>query len=581
MTKTQYIPNNSMKKLITILFVLAAFMAQAQYSTPGTGVSWNLDSLVAHSGGTVILNNDHYEITSTLTIQTGDTLNILDNVTVLLLDLAGIESTGVLTINAPVQAVFNAIDTTSTSAWRGIRLAEGHVTHIKNATFKFGGGIRTINGIFSIDGSTLYKSYYKSGSTTGSYASAAAVDMMGSGSVTNCRFISNMRGAVASGSTDCKAFIRNNYMFGNVTQNSNRPQINMGPAGLSDTTFIIGNTVIGNGFILSGGIGYSSLLGGDGSVVIDSNYVENNRYGITLTGSPINGAVRYNTLLNNNIQNLPNLGGSGINFTASGATSVLNATVTGNIIDGHLWGITIVGYPKVNMGDSAAASFNPGGNIFSNNGNGGVRYDLYNNGPVNQKAMFNKWNVSVQDSVSIDSVVFHHADDATLGRVDFMPSFSDQTLYMVTFNVSGASGNLEGALIQINDSTLYTNAQGIASISLAGGSYPYTATATDYSIEEGIVTVNGANTEIMVFLYTGIDKLFSQQIIIFPNPVDELLSIKGAKIDAVEIYSIGGKLLKQFGQGSDIINLGSLKAGPYLLKVYSGDNVARKLLMKR
>ena len=570
-----------MKKLLTILFTIAAFMAQAQYTTPGTGVSWNLDSLVMHSGGTVILNNDHYEITSTLILQTGDTLNILDNVTVLFLDLAGIESTGVLTINAPVQAVFNAIDTTSTSAWRGFRLGEGHVTHIKNATFKFGGGIRTILGTFFIDNSTIYKNYYKSGSTSGSYTSAAAVDMMGGGNVTNCRFILNMRSAVASGSTACRANIRNNYMFGNVTLDSNRPQINMGAAGQNDTTFIIGNTVIGNGSLSSGGIGYSALTGVAGSVVIDSNYVELNRYGITLTGSPINGLVRYNTLINNNIQNLPNLGGSGLNFTASAPSSTMNATVTGNIIDGHLWGITIIGYPNINMGDSAVATFNPGGNVFSNNGNGGVRYDLYNNGPVNQKAMYNTWNVSVQDSVSIDSVIVHFADDATLGRVDFMPSYTLPTLFTVSFNISGASGDIAGAEIQINGTILYTGADGVATIDLPNGSYPFTATMPDYNTEQGIVTVNGANIEIVIPLYTGIDKLFSQQVNIYPNPVEDFLFIKGAKIDAVEIYSMGGALQMRFDHVTDFVNLENLNAGPYLLKLYSGDNIARKLLMKR
>ena len=581
MPAIQSLTSNTMKKLLTFLLIITAFMAKAQYTTPGTGVSWNLDSLVLHSGGTVILNNDHYEITSILTLKTGDTLSILDNVTILFHDMSGIESAGVFTVNAPVQAVFDAIDTTSAAAWRGIRLSDGHITHIKNATFRFGGGIRAISGIFSIDGSTLYKNFYRFGSSSDSYASAGAIHISDVASITNCRFISNMRSAIASGSIACRANIRNNYLFGNTTENSNRPQINMGPAGLNDTTFIIGNTVIGNGFAMAGGIAYANLTGGQGSVVIDSNYLELNRYGITLTGTPINGAIRYNTIINNNIQNLPNSGGSGINFTASSPSSVQTASVTGNIISGNLWGITIIGYPNINMGDSAAATFNPGGNIFSNNGNGGLRYDLYNNGPLNQKAMFNKWGVSVQDSVSIDSVVFHLADDATLGRVYFMPSYADPTFYLVTFNVSAASGNIGDAEIQINGLTLHTSADGVATINLPNGSYPFSATLTGYSVEQGVVTVNSANVEVAVFLNTGIENLFSKQITVYPNPVEEWLFIKGAKTNAVEIYSIGGALLKRFDEETEMYNVGSLNAGPYLLKIYSGENVARKLLMKR
>lgn len=808
-----------MKRLITLLFLFSALMVKAQYSTPGTGVSWDLDSLVTHSGGTVILNGDHYEITSTLTLQLGDTLSILDDVTVIFHDLAGIESTGVLTIDAPTQAIFTAIDTTSMNKWRGFKLIVDHVTHIRNATFSFGGGIRAQTGTFSVEGSTFYKNYYKSGSTAGSYSSSAALDLSGYASVIDCRFISNQRGAIGSGSNvGTSAIIRNNYMFGNVTENSNRPQINMGPAGENDTTFIVGNTVIGNGFTSSGGIAYSSLLGVPGNVVIDSNTVNLNRYGIALTGSSINGAIRYNTVTDNNIQNLPNLGGSGLNFTASGTSSIMTATVTGNVISGNLWGITIVGYPSINMGDSAVATFNPGGNQFWNNGNGGVLYDLYNNGPVNQKAMFNCWGVSAQDSVSIDSVIVHKADVTTLGLVSFMPScaFPTQftaldisgtpisgveinvagttqplltgsngqvsgmvsagnhtftanhdgfavyngdfavepgdnsvvftmllpvyqlafyvfdensnpvanasiaiqtetlltgdnglasinlengqyeytvskegyysvtgnatiqdgnsevsvqlisttvqlytlsfgvqtpdgtplenvsiaiegqtlplitndlgiavielpnglynytaslanyypvtesieisgsaatvgivmypdttTVYDVTFIVSADLGNVEGAEVQIDGQTIYTNQDGIATIALHNGTFPYSATAIDFSTETGVVTVNGAAVEVLIFLETGTDNLLSQQIAVYPNPAAEWIFIKGLKINSAEIWSMGGSLLKRIDQVTDAIYVGDLNTGSYLIKLYLGDKVVVKRVMKK
>lgn len=222
-----------MKKLFTLLFLFTALLVKAQYSTPGTGVNWNLDDLVTNSEGTVIWNADHYEFTNTLTIAPEDAVNILEDVTVLFHELAGIESNGTLTIDAPVQAIFTAQDSTLTAnRWRGFRLIADHVTHIRNATFSFGGGIRVQTGTFSIDGSTFYKNFYKSGSSAGSYSSAAALDISGYASVTNCSFILNQRGAIASGSNvPCAAIIRNNYMFGNTTENSNRPQINMGPAG--------------------------------------------------------------------------------------------------------------------------------------------------------------------------------------------------------------------------------------------------------------------------------------------------------------------------------------------------------------
>ncbi len=485
-----------MKKSITLLFAMVALFAQAQFSTPGTGVTWTLDSLVQNSAGAVIWNTDHYEITTTILIAPQDAVNILEDVTVLFHDLAGIESGGTLIIDAPVKATFTAIDSLSTNRWRGFKLLTDHVTHIKNADLLFGGGIRAISGTFTIQGSKLYKTYYRSGSTTGSYASGAALDVSGHAVITNCTLTYNQRGAIASGSNvGTKAVIRNNYIFGNTTENSNRPQINMGPAGDGDTTYIVGNTVIGNGALQSGGIAYSSLLGVPGNVVIDSNIVDQNRYGITLTGSPINGVIRYNTITDNNIQNLPNLGGSGINLTASSASSNLVASLTGNIITGNLWGITIVGYPQVNMGNSDPDNFNPGGNQFSNNGNGGILYDLYNNGPVEQYAMYNCWGVATQDSTSIEGVVSHIVDDPALGRVNFMPA----CMYQTVFTAIDESGTpLAGVEISVEgiEGSFLTDDQGVVWSMLPPGEHNFTAILNGYANYIGTFTTTTGTTEV-------------------------------------------------------------------------------------
>lgn len=492
-----------MKRVIPILFiVLSALVVNAQYTTPGTGVKWGLAELVEHSNGTVVWNVDQYEVTATLSISATDTLQILDDVTVVFHDLAGIESSGTLLINAPEQALFTALDSTSANKWRGIKLLADHVTHIKNVTFKFGGGIKASSGLLTVDGSTFYKGFYKSGSSNGSYASGAILDLTGEVYITNNSFLHNQRGAVTSGSNvSCRAVIKNNYMFGNTTENSNRPQINMGPAGANDTTFIIGNTIIGNGFVMSGGIAYSSLLGVPGSVVIDSNIVDKNRYGITLTGSPITGAIRHNIITDNDIQNAPSLGGSGINLTASSASAVQKVLVTGNVITGNLWGITIIGYPEVNMGNADPENFNPGGNIFANNGNEGVLYDLYNNGPVEQYAMYNCWGVDVQDSVSIEGVVVHQPDDDELGLVHFMPACKFQTFFTVKnwegVPLSGVEISIEG-----EEENLVSDGLGAAWTMLSPGDYNFTASHEDYNLYEGTFTVEQGEKHVEVIFYT-------------------------------------------------------------------------------
>lgn len=532
-----------MKKLFTLMFALATLLVQAQFITPGTGVVWNLDSLVNNSAGVVTWNDNHYEITNTVTIAAADALNILEDVTVVFHDLAGIESEGTIIIDAPVKATFTAIDSTSTNKWRGFKLVAGHVTHIRNAEFLFGGGIRSQTGIFTVEGSKFYKNFYKSGSTSGSYASSAAVDLSGYGEVINCSFILNQRGAVASGSNvGTKAIIRNNYMFGNTTENSNRPQINMGPAGEGDTTYIIGNTVIGNGYVQAGGIAYSSLLAVPGSVVIDSNIVDKNRYGITLTGSPITGAIRYNTITDNNIQNNPNLGGSGINLTASNSSSNQVAMITGNIISGNLWGITIVGYPRANMGNSDPANFNPGGNQFANNGNGGVLYDLYNNGPVEQYAMYNQWGVATQDSASIEGVVNHVVDDPALGRVNFMPAYQFQTY----FTVESESGEpLAGVEISIEGiaESLLTDAQGGAFTMLSPGNYNYTAVAEGYAVNNGTFEAGTSTTEVSIVMN------LPRYLLSFYIYDEALAPVEGASID------VDGNVLLTAANGTAAIEL--------------------------
>lgn len=482
-----------MKRTFTLIFILTALFSFGQYVTPGTGVRWDLQTLAENSGGVVFENNGHYELNGSVVISANDTLEIVTNETLLLHDLSFIESHGVFIVDAPDQAVFSALDPESTGTkWRGIRLNAGHETFLRNATFEYGGGIRVLNGgTFNMDACTVRFSYYLAGSTTGSLASGGALDITGPATVVNSSIYSNQRAAIATPSNiGSPVNIRNNYLFGNVTENSNRPQINLGLAGAGNTSYVVGNTIIGNGFTSSGGIAYSHLTGGSGQVVIDSNTVVSNRYGITLTGSGIDGWIRYNILVNNNIQNNPALGGSGINFTASSSAAYQHAMVTGNYIEGNLWGITIVGYPVINMGNNDPENFNPGLNVFSGNGNGGVIYDLYNNGPVNQMAMGNLWDVELQDAESIETVVTHQADDPALGLVTYMPA-AQKVTFLATGN---GTTPLEGVSIAIEslETDLSTDEDGLAVLLTRQGSYSFTASLEGYNDLSGTFELGAA-----------------------------------------------------------------------------------------
>lgn len=64
---------------------------------------------------------------------------------------------------------------------------------------------------------------------------------------------------------------------------------------------------------------------------------------------------------------------------------------------------------------------------------------------------------------------------------------------LVTFSVIGtASARLSGAQVVINGTSVDTDANGIADIQLADGTYDYTVIMTGYTNETGSVTVSGA-----------------------------------------------------------------------------------------
>jgi parallel beta-helix repeat protein len=175
---------------------------------------------------------------------------------------------------------------------------------------------------------------------------------------------------------------------------------------------------------MNGGICVSNMLGlaGTTNVEIIGNEVSDNRYGIALYGQ-MNAVVNDNVLMNNNYESKPMNGGSGVSIYGMG---VQNVYMSGNHIEGHYWGITNIKYtadPFLNLGNlTEGDNYNPGGNVFVNNGNGGVLYDLYNNSTADVMAQGNTWNVDVQDEASIEEVIYHKVDNASLGLVTFMPA---------------------------------------------------------------------------------------------------------------------------------------------------------------
>lgn len=401
-------------KIFTLLLFISLFSIQTlsaqTYITPNTGVIWTLDDVADNSPTTITVSGNVYTMLENLVIAENDTLIIDADLTL------SIDADLLLTVFGTFlvdsdEVIITAINTAN--PFDGLRFEEFSEINIQNTAIEFGGGLRVLTEDFTLNNCTLTNNV--SGVSTGAVVSLSS----GAPQITNNSFTFNELPAVSSPANgSVSAYIFNNYIEGNNQSNSNRPQINMGATAVSDTLKIIQNTIIGDPALdMVGGIAVANLVGGAVRVIIDDNTITNHRYGITVVGSNSFAYIRNNVIEDNNTQNLPMLGGSGISLnTSSGAMEVI---AFGNEFRRNLWGITVIGTASINLGDAAE---NPGGNVFSENGNEGEIYALYNNTANTILAKNNCW-IEGQPNTSADAeaVIFHSVDDPTLGEVIFDP----------------------------------------------------------------------------------------------------------------------------------------------------------------
>ena len=403
-----------MKKLLLNLFftfgVLGIISAQ-DFTTPDTGMTYSLDDLVTASPSTISVSGTTYTLVGNLTISATDALLIDSDITLEIGADLLITVFGDFSVDAD-NVLFTAIDTAA--PYEGFRFEEFSTISIQNSTIQYGGGMRVLTETFNINNCVLTNNV--SGVSTGSVLSFSR----GTPQITNNTFTFNETPAISSGAnTQVSAYIFNNYIEGNNQANNNRPQINMGTTMTSEPLEIIQNTIIGDRNLTNvGGIAVANLVGGSINAIIDDNVIRDNRYGLTIVGNNSFAYVRNNIIEDNDSQGSPNVGGSGISLSTSSAG--MEVIASGNQFRRNLWGITVIGQASINLGDGAG---NPGQNVFSQNGNGGTTYALYNNTANTLMAMNNCW---IEESVpntlaDAESVIVHQNDMASLGLVNFDP----------------------------------------------------------------------------------------------------------------------------------------------------------------
>lgn len=398
-----------MKKFLLLVLLTFSTNCFANYSTPGTGVTWNLDSLVSYSGGNVTFSGGNYLVNDTIVIAASDTIKVTSNATMKFSTLVFIDIFGVLIINPTDSAKITAQDTTL--KFLGLKFedqSDGSV--LKKLIFEYGNSIRMLDCDILIDSCTI-----RFNNLNSTFASGAISFFRSNSIVRNCKIYRNRRAAIVSGANIASSpLIENNLIYENDTDNANVPQINFGATG--PTPMIIrGNTITGM-FIMSGGISFFPI-GSIPNAIIENNIIKKNRYGIAIAGSNSNFYINNNIIDSNNIQGSPTLGGSGINFNG-GATQ--NSIVTRNIIRGNLWGITIQVNAKPNLGNlTSPDTTDIGLNQIYNNGNSNKIFDLFNNTPDFIYAENNYWGSGNADTV--ESHIFHNTDSTVLGFVDYLP----------------------------------------------------------------------------------------------------------------------------------------------------------------
>lgn len=394
--------------LFTIILSFICFHSYAQYTTPGNNLSLTLNDLVNNSGGVVTFSNGTYFINNTLTIAATDTLKITTPETIRTAATIRLEVEGTIISNpASGQVLFSAMDTTSAAQnFRGFRFDDSNGNIFRNTAVTHGGGLQLISSEALFEYCTFRRNGSSNVSAAITYSSCSPI-------IRYCHFIENERSAIGSGANVLGSpHIMYNTFIHNTTDNSNRPQINLGP-GSSDTLYIVGNYVEGL-HDNAGGIGISNLVGaGSTKAVIRDNFIVNNRYGYAQIGNNISTVIRDNVLKDNNIQNQPAIGGSGLNFQAAGSGNT--AIVRRNIITGNLWGITIIDQAQPNFG----TGFDQGRNVIYENGNSGQTYALYNNTALSINALGNYWGTN--DVAVAEDYIFHQPDDPSLGLVNYQP----------------------------------------------------------------------------------------------------------------------------------------------------------------
>jgi hypothetical protein len=389
--------------LITLWFCTLPLLAD--YTTPGSGVHYSLDSLVVYSLGAVTGSNGLYLVNASVTVSNNDTLSLSPGDTLvftgsngtLFLEIHGAlfvpgteQDSIIITSQNKIYGDYEGINYRNTNTQSAFHLRFCRVEYAERA-------IDVVGGDALVEHCRIQ------------HNSEAALDLSSSNSVIRNSVIHHNRRWALTMSLSSSPLVENNLFTENNFENTSPYVIiTIGLQGVNSPV-IRGNTIIG-GYEQSGAIS----VWGNSNALIENNHIENCAYGILCFQNGANPHIRGNFLLNNNI----NPGTDwGFGIACNGPNAPI---ITGNEIEGHFYGVAIINGAQPNVGNlSNADTTDDGKNRFLGNGIGSELYELFNNNPLPIFAENNWWGTNDPDS--IEARIVHSADSSIYGTVDFIP----------------------------------------------------------------------------------------------------------------------------------------------------------------
>ena len=379
-----------------------------QWTSPGNGTSFTLRDLVASSQGVVTQDDTTkaYHIHQNLTIAPHDRLTVVpEDFATIDADAGGILCHGdlLLTIQGAIIVDCGDIDVylepDSTSHLR-IELNHGTEASLFAHTKLFYlSGIKIVESDVVFD-DCLFQSFdmlYTTGAVQ--YQNCDPV-------FTDCIFQGNYGSAIRSEAdvSGSPQIDRCEFRY-NVLSKIDLPQLDFGPGG--DDTIRIRNSRVVGLYPLVGGIHIADPLGtGSTQVLLQGNFIADNRYGYHQEGLAIHAMIRDNEIVCNQIEPDPLDRGSGIRL--DGVSDRCRATLRHNLIKGNHWGVMVLADAVVDMGTMD----DYGNNILENNHHSAFGTDqtfaLYVDGSHDVSAIGNYWGGATEDFA--ESVIYHRPD---------------------------------------------------------------------------------------------------------------------------------------------------------------------------